>query len=249
MYVWFDFALAQLIALAANIGFKLGSVHRHSPLKICEILHAQYTVSQLTREVEWVCRIARDGQLPEGSMADHADQPIELTAYDPAWEASFAEQQVRLTAILKPWLAGEVEHIGSTSVPGLRSKPIVDLLAPVHSLDECRNAISILETDAWVFWPDDPNRHYRLWFLRPNPAARTHHLQIIQHGDPNILTLIAFRDALRSDPKVREAYSYLKEDLANKYRDDRDAYSNAKSEFVQSILQSRGIARSSRKPV
>jgi GrpB-like predicted nucleotidyltransferase (UPF0157 family) len=182
-------------------------------------------------------------------MTDHADQPIGLTAYDPAWQERFAEQQVRLTAILKPWLAGEVEHIGSTSVPGLRSKPIVDLLAPVRSLEAARSAIPILETDAWVFWPDDPNRHYRLWFLRPNPAARTHHLQIIQHGDPNILTLIAFRDALRSDPKVRDAYSYLKEDLANKYRDDRDAYSNAKSEFVQSILQSRGIAPSSRKPV
>ena len=182
-------------------------------------------------------------------MADQVDQSIELTAYDPAWRRRFAEQQTRLAVILKPWLSGEVEHIGSTAVPGLRSKPIVDLLAPVRSLEAAHSAISILERDGWLFWAADPNRHYRLWFLRPNPAARTHHLQIIQHGDPNILTLIAFRDALRSDPKVRDAYSYLKEDLANKYRDDRDAYSNAKSEFVQSILQSRGIARSSRKPV
>jgi len=105
-------------------------------------------------------------------MADHQDQPIELTAYDPAWQERFVEQQTRLTAILKPWLAGEVEHIGSTSVPGLRSKPIVDLLAPVHFLEAAHSAISILEGDGWLFWAADPNQHYRLWFLRPNPAAR-----------------------------------------------------------------------------
>jgi hypothetical protein len=56
-----------------------------------------------------------------------ADQPIELTDYDPVWSDRFAEQQGRLSDLLKPWLAGEIEHIGSTSVPGLRSKPIVDL--------------------------------------------------------------------------------------------------------------------------
>ena len=62
-----------------------------------------------------------------------ADQSIKLTAYDPTWQARFAEQQVRLDTILKPWLAGEIEHIGSTSVAGLRSKPIVDILVPVRS--------------------------------------------------------------------------------------------------------------------
>lgn len=147
-------------------------------------------------------------------MADHEDQSIELTAYDLAWQERFAEQQTRLSAILEPWLAGEIEHIGSTSVPGLRSKPIVDLLAPVRSLEAAHSAISILERDGWLFWAADPNRHYRLWFMRPNPAARTHHLQIIQQGDPNILALIAFRDALRYDPQAHEAYSSLKEDLA-----------------------------------
>jgi GrpB-like predicted nucleotidyltransferase (UPF0157 family) len=182
-------------------------------------------------------------------MADHADQSIELTAYDPAWQERFIEQQARLTAILEPWLAGEIEHIGSTSVSGLRSKPIVDLLAPVRLLEGAHNAISILEINGWLFWAADPNRHYRLWFLRPNPAARTHHLQIIQHDDPNILKLIAFRDALRRDSKARDAYSSLKEDLANKHRNDRSAYSNAKTEFVQSILKSHGLAPSSRKPV
>jgi GrpB-like predicted nucleotidyltransferase (UPF0157 family) len=178
-----------------------------------------------------------------------ADQSIELTAYDPTWQARFAEQQMRLDTILKPWLAGEIEHIGSTSVTGLRSKPIVDILAPMRSLTASRTAIPVLEKDGWLFWPDDPNQNYRLWFLRPSPEARTHHLQIIQHDHPNLRALIAFRDALRRDPEAREAYSSLKDDLASKHQSDRNAYSNAKTEFVQSILEAGGFATSSRKPV
>jgi len=79
-----------------------------------------------------------------------ADQAIELTDYDPVWSDRFAEQQARLTDLLKPWLAGEIEHIGSTSVPGLRSKPVVDLLAPVQSLAAARAAILMLELDGWL---------------------------------------------------------------------------------------------------
>ena len=178
-----------------------------------------------------------------------ADQSIELTAYDPTWPVRFAEQQTRLAALLKPWLAGEIEHAGSTAVPGLRSKPIVDILVPVQSLATSRTAIPILERDGWLFWPNDPNGNYRLWFLRPSPSVRTHHLQVIQRGDPNLRALIAFRDALRQDPRLRMAYSSLNDDLARKHQSDRNAYSNAKTEFVQSVLKVAGVVLSSRKPV
>jgi GrpB-like predicted nucleotidyltransferase (UPF0157 family) len=178
-----------------------------------------------------------------------ADQSIELAAYDPTWPVRFAGQQTRLAALLKPWLAGEIEHVGSTSVPGLRSKPIVDILAPVVSLAASRAAIPVLEKDGWLFWLDDPNENYRLWFLRPSPSARTHHLQVIQHDHPSLRALIAFRDALRQDPPLRKAYSSLKEDLARKHQSDRNAYSNAKTEFVQSVLEAAGVGLSSRTPV
>jgi len=178
-----------------------------------------------------------------------ADQSIELTAYDPMWPARFADQQTRLAVLLEPWLVGEVEHVGSTSVPGLRSKPIVDILAPVQSVPTSRSAIPVLEKDGWLFWPDDPNCNYRLWFLRPSPSARTHHLQVIQHDHPNLRALIVFRDALRQDPSLRKAYSSFKEDLARKHQSDRNAYSNAKTEFVQSVLEAAGVGLSSRTPV
>lgn len=178
-----------------------------------------------------------------------ADQSIELIDYDPAWQMRFVEQQKCLTAILAPWLAGKIEHIGSTSVPGLKSKPIVDILAPVQSLAASRATIPILEKDGWLFWPDDPNQDYRLWFLRPDPATRTHHLQIIQHDHPSWQALIVFRDVLRRDATALAAYSALKEDLAHKHQSDRNAYSNAKTEFVHAILRAEGVGPSPRKPV
>ena len=178
-----------------------------------------------------------------------ADQSIELIAYDPTWSVRFAEQQTRLATLLRPWLAGEIEHVGSTSVLGLRSKPIVDILAPVQSLTASRAAIHVLEEDGWLFWRDDPNYNYRLWFLRPSTSARTHHLQLIQYDHPNLRALIVFRDALRQDGSLREAYVSLKEDLARKHQSDRNAYSNAKTEFVQSVLDAAGVGLSSRTPV
>jgi GrpB-like predicted nucleotidyltransferase (UPF0157 family) len=177
------------------------------------------------------------------------DQSIKLVDYDPAWLARFAEQQTRLRAVLAPWLAGDIEHIGSTAVPGMKSKPIVDMLAPVHSLTTARGAVEILQNEHWLFWPDDPNQDYRLWFLRPNPSHRTHHLQIIQHDHPNLRALIVFRDVLRRSRKVRAAYSELKSRLADQHASDRNAYTNAKTEFVQAVLKAEGASPTTRKLV
>ena len=74
-----------------------------------------------------------------------------------------------VTTVLGPWLAGPVEHIGSTSVPGLPAKPVIDILAPVRSLAAAQDSVSALAADGWLFWSEDPCRHYRLWFLRPRP--------------------------------------------------------------------------------
>ena len=108
-------------------------------------------------------------------------EAVILIDHDPAWRDRFIEQQAALSVLLQPWLAAPIEHIGSTAVVGLRAKPVVDILAPVVSLEAAHAAIPLLEQDGWLFWPDDPNRAYRLWFLRPRPDARTHHLQIVQY--------------------------------------------------------------------
>jgi GrpB-like predicted nucleotidyltransferase (UPF0157 family) len=110
--------------------------------------------------------------------------PVDVVEYDPAWPQEFAEQRDSLTILLRGWLAEPVEHVGSTAVPGLASKPIVDILAPVTSLADGGGAVSNLDDDGWLHWPADPNRSWRLWFLRPQPDARTHHLYLIQYDHP-----------------------------------------------------------------
>jgi GrpB-like predicted nucleotidyltransferase (UPF0157 family) len=172
---------------------------------------------------------------------DVGDQLVHLTGYDRAWPGLFAEQQARVTAILSSWLAAPVEHIGSTSVPGLPAKPVIDMLAPVRSLACAQDAIAPLTEDGWLLWPDDPCRYYRLWFLRPRPQARTHHLQLIEHDEPHACALIAFRDALRADPGLCAGYAGLKERLGRQHRQNRNAYTNAKSEFVAGVLRGVGI--------
>jgi GrpB-like predicted nucleotidyltransferase (UPF0157 family) len=178
-----------------------------------------------------------------------ADQPVTLVDHDPSWHDRFRAQQMVLSRLLQPWLAAPPEHVGSTAVPGLRAKAIVDILAPVRSLSEAQEAVPVLERHGWLFWPDDPNRFYRLWFLRPTPAARTHHLQIMQHDHPELHKLLQFRDALRANPALRQSYAALKGRLAEQHRLDRDAYTDAKSEFVRSVLRSVGAAPSSRQPL
>jgi GrpB-like predicted nucleotidyltransferase (UPF0157 family) len=170
-----------------------------------------------------------------------ADQLVHLAEYDLTWPNLFAEQQTRAAAILAPWLAAPIEHIGSTSVPGLPAKPVIDMLAPVRSLTSAQDAVVPLAEDGWLFWPDDPCRHYRLWFLRPLPEARTHHLHLIEHDDPHARALIAFRDALRAEPGLRSDYADLKERLAREHRQDRNAYTNAKSGFVARVLHAADV--------
>lgn len=176
-----------------------------------------------------------------------ADQTVFLVDHDPSWHDLFLLQREALSRLLKPWLASPPEHVGSTAVPGLPAKPVIDIVAPVVSLADAQAAVPILAADGWLFWPDDPNRDYRLWFLRPTPAERTHHLYLIQHDHPELHRLLLFRDALRDDAALRGAYATLKAQLAEQYSTDRDAYTDAKSAFISAAVGARGGDTSSRR--
>jgi GrpB-like predicted nucleotidyltransferase (UPF0157 family) len=170
-----------------------------------------------------------------------SDQVVEIVGYDADWPDRFAEQRPVVEALLGPWLCGPVEHIGSTAVPGLRAKPVIDMLAPVASLASAHAAVPVLVEAGWLFWPEDPCRHYRLWFLRPRPEARTHHLQVMEGGQPHAVALMAFRDALRADAVLRNQYAGLKDQLARQHPGNRNAYTNAKARFVRNVLKQAGV--------
>lgn len=159
---------------------------------------------------------------------------IEVLPYDPAWPDRFEHERRRLQAALAPWLIGPIEHIGSTAVPALPAKPVIDIMAPVHSLAASRPAIEAAAAIGYLHAPYKADVMH--WLCKPSPALRTHHLHLVPFDSPLWRERLAFRDALRSQPALAAEYAALKLRLAQQHRDDREAYTDAKTPFVQGVL-------------
>lgn len=168
-------------------------------------------------------------------MTDPGEACIELADYDAAWPVRFAEERALLRDVLAPWLAGEIEHIGSTAVPGLVAKPVIDLMAPVRSLQESRAAIIAAAAAGYVHFPYRAESMH--WFCKPSPALRTHHLHLVPMGSVPWRQRLALRDALRRDCALAAEYAALKRRLAADHRYDREAYTDAKSPFIERVLR------------
>jgi len=163
-----------------------------------------------------------------------AQAPIELVAYRTDWPARFEAERVLLEAALAPWLAGDIQHIGSTAVPGLAAKPVIDIMAPVFSLEASRPAIEAAIAAGYVHYPYKPDVMH--WFCKPSPAHRTHHLHLVPIGSPLWQQRLAFRDALRADAALAAEYAVLKVRLAEEFRLDREAYTEGKTPFISRVL-------------
>ena len=164
-----------------------------------------------------------------------AEAPIEVAPYDARWPAAFEQERALLAEALGPWLAGPPEHIGSTAVPGLAAKPVIDIMAPVHTLAASRPAIEAARELGYVHYPYKPDVMH--WFCKPSAAHRTHHLHLVPLGSPLWRERLAFRDALRADPELRASYQALKLDLAQRHRLVREAYNDAKTPFIEQVLR------------
>jgi len=141
---------------------------------------------------------------------------------------------------LTPWLVDGVEHVGSTAVPGLAAKPIIDLMASVRDLDAVVDqAGQPLWADGWRYVPPElDNRPWRRFFVKPDESGqhRYAHLHVIAAGHPRWADQLAFRDALRRDDELARRYGDLKRRLAAEHAEDREAYTDAKGEFVRDTL-------------
>ena len=161
---------------------------------------------------------------------------IQIVPYDAAWPAKFAaERDLVLACLPRPPLA--IEHIGSTAVPGLAAKPVIDIIVLVADLADGRAAMSALEATGYSYWRDNPDRT-KLFLVKGLPPAprRTQHLHI--YADAAALDRhLRFRDRLRADPAMREAYQSLKSQLAAEHRDDRGAYTEGKSAFIDGVVE------------
>lgn len=169
--------------------------------------------------------------MAEDDPATRRNEPVRLVAHDPAWAALFAEEADLLQATIGPWITGGIHHIGSTAVPGLDAKPILDIAVGVESLEASRPCIEVLSQIAYLYSPYRGEVMH--WFCKPDPARRTHHLHLIPTGSARLDDEIVFRDYLRTHPERAAEYGDLKRGLAAKHSEDREAYTSAKASFVE----------------
>jgi GrpB-like predicted nucleotidyltransferase (UPF0157 family) len=163
---------------------------------------------------------------------------INIVAYDPQWPLAFARERDRLEAGLDKWLAAPVEHIGSTAVPGLPAKPIIDMLALTQDRDSFQDALPAARELGWVHAPEPADEEDLEWSLCfPDIAYRSHHLHVLEHASPRWPLLLAFRDHLRRNPDLAADYGQIKLGLARHDNQDRVRYRAGKAPFIRHVLR------------
>lgn len=165
---------------------------------------------------------------------------VRIVPHDAAWTAAFEHGAAALRAILGGASLG-VEHIGSTAVPGLAAKPVVDMLVGLATIAAVLAAPARLAPHGWEF-PESINSRLddrRFGKLAPG-GVRTHHVHLVVHMGDEWVRLVAFRDALRADPALARRYEALKRALAEEHGNEREKYTAAKTEFVTAVLRAAG---------
>jgi GrpB-like predicted nucleotidyltransferase (UPF0157 family) len=167
-------------------------------------------------------------------MPDQSDAPVHVAAYDTSWPAGFEVERTALAEILGPWLTGPIEHVGSTAVPGLPAKPVIDIMAAVESLGASRDALPPLQEFGYRYAPYRPDVMH--WLCKPDFGRRTHHLHLVPFRSAMWEDRLRFRDCLRSTPAIAAEYAALKYRLAKIHPFDREAYTEAKGPFIARVL-------------
>lgn len=170
-----------------------------------------------------------------------AAQPVEVAEYDPAWPQRFVEERERIAAALGDTDA-VIEHIGSTAVPGLPAKPVIDILVGVNDIERAGQAVAALIGLGYNYAPevetDLPDQRY---FYKGSP--HTHHVHMVERDSRMFEEHLLFRDYLRAHPEAAEEYARLKRGLAARFRDDRVSYTRGKKTFFDTVVAAARRAR------
>jgi len=161
-----------------------------------------------------------------------ANEAFEVVPYNPAWARLFEEEAARIEAIMGDE-AIEIQHVGSTSVPGLSANPIIDLLLVVESFAPVEEYSRRLEPLGY-HWQAHENDSERLFFWKGRP--RTHHLHIVEFATWEHQRHVIFRDYLRRYPEVAQEYAKVKRELSNAFAHNRPAYTRGKTAFIKNIM-------------
>jgi len=170
------------------------------------------------------------------SLEQAIHEEVALVPYDPRWPSLFEAERARLVRLL-PTQFLDVQHFGSTAIPGMPAKPIIDLLAGVESMAVADSLVEQLLNSGYTTSAEfNATLLDRRWFMRWSNGRRTHHLHIVVFGGDEWRRRLRFRDMLRIDAELAHRYAFLKKELAAQHGIDREAYTRAKSEFVLSVV-------------
>jgi len=178
----------------------------------------------------------------EEKVARVVKEEVAVVPYDPRWPEMFNMERTHLLACLPHDLVRRIEHFGSTAVPGLAAKPIVDILVEVTSLVETRQKIApILEAQGYDYfwrpsWGDDTPPFYAWFIKRDKDGNRTHHIHMVEAQFEHWNRLF-FRDYLIEHPDIAREYGRLKEKLSAAHRGGRLAYTEAKTAFIRDVTE------------
>lgn len=159
---------------------------------------------------------------------------VSIVAYQPAWAEAFEKEKQQLRDAVGDNVT-DIEHIGSTSIPGLAAKPIIDIIAAVDSLSVYEQLIEPLTALGYEFMPERVFSD-RVFFPKGPRENRTHHLSLAIKDSDQWQKTIAFRDYLRNNATARNKYQALKTELATKYPNDRASYTKAKEQLIEQLL-------------
>ncbi|MCW3046873.1 MAG: hypothetical protein JWO74_1157 [Solirubrobacterales bacterium] len=179
------------------------------------------------------------------SLDDRFDPAVLIIEHDPAWAVRAQDELHRLAEALGP-VAVRLDHVGSTVVPGLAAKPIMDLQLSVAALEPRARYVGPLERLGYLFVPepDSPDFHF---FARPPSRPRSHHLHVCQSGSEHEARHLAVRDFLRANGDEAARYAALKRDLVRKHPQDRLAYIAGKERYMGD-LEARALRWAGRPP-
>jgi GrpB-like predicted nucleotidyltransferase (UPF0157 family) len=189
-------------------------------------------------------RMRRPMETPEQRIARLVREEVAIAPYDPAWPELFRQESEHLISCLPNDLVRRIEHFGSTAVPGLAAKPIVDMLVEVTDLQETRVRIApVLESQGYdYFWRPthgDDGPPFYAWFIKRDPrtGVRTHHIHMVEARFADHWDRLFFRDYLIEHPEAARDYEALKRHLASATPRDRAAYTRGKTEFIARVTE------------
>jgi len=168
----------------------------------------------------------------------NGNEKIIIKEYDPQWPKLFEAEHTVIMEAIGHYVA-DIKHVGSTAVPGLAAKPVIDIMVGLRRILDAQDCILPIEGMEYEYVPEFeaefPERRY---FRKSMNGKRTHQIHMVEIGTDFWKRHLLFRDHLREHSKTADEYGLLKRKLAITFENDREGYTNAKTPFIQNILNS-----------